>query len=261
MKAYSKLLFSTLIIGGLLGGCAGKDGDPGPAGATGAAGTPGTPGQNLTGTLFGFVSPTDEFGSPLSKSGVTVTLEGVTPATTATTDANGRYEFPGLRTGTYNLSFARTGLATLRRLGVGHVGGDQPTFLGTNALTTSSTTSVTPVTLTNTNSTTLTLNFPFSNVNAPSGSVLRAIVYVSSTANPTSATAVSYTILTTSGTSGMVLLTKAGLNNLGFASGTQAYAVVYGTPSSLLSYPDLNTGRPIYVGLGPASNTISFIVP
>ena len=74
--------------------------------------------------MYGFVNPVDEYGSPFSKSGVTVMLDGVTPAATVTTNADGRYEFAALRTGTYNLSFSRTGLSTTRHICVGHAGGD-----------------------------------------------------------------------------------------------------------------------------------------
>ena len=43
--------------------------------------------------MYGFVHPMDEYGSPFGKSGVTVMLDGVTPAATATTNVDGRYEF------------------------------------------------------------------------------------------------------------------------------------------------------------------------
>ena len=242
-----------------LTGCKGKDGDPGPAGATGAAGTPG---QNLTGTLFGFVAPVDEYGNALAKSGVTVTLEGVTPAATTTTNADGRYEFTNLRNGTYNLSFTRAGLANVRRLGIAHVGGDQPTFLGTNSISAPSTTTVGAISVTNIAVTGITLSIPYSNPGAPVGSFVRLALYAGANSGTNSANGTLLTTVSSTANPLTFTLSKATFNSAGFASGTAVYLVAYGAPASLTGFIDPLTGRVIYSGLSAnSSNQLVFIVP
>lgn len=248
----------------LLSGCSGKDGDPGPSGATGATGATGPAGpsgQNLTGTMYGFVNAFDEYGNPSAKNGITITLDGVTPAATATTNADGRYEFASLRNGTYNLSFSRTGLGAVRRIGVGHVGGDQPTFLGTNSISAASTTTIGNIAVTSVFPTSASINIPFTNAGAPSNSFLRFAVYAGSASGVTAANGT--VLFTTSATNSPFItsIPKATLNSAGFASGTTVYVVVYGTPSVLTSYSDPASGRIVYNGLGTVSNQVAFIVP
>ncbi|MGY3087994.1 hypothetical protein ACVWYF_001027 [Hymenobacter sp. UYAg731] len=264
----SKFACLALSAALLLNGCKGKDGDPGPAGAagatgaTGTAGTAGTSGQNLTGTLFGFVAPSDEYGNLLTKSGVTVTLEGVTPAATATTNADGRYEFTNLRNGTYNLSFSRTGLATVRRLGVAHVGGDQPTFLGTNSISAPSTTTLGNLSVSGQSATSVTLNIPYTNPGTPSGLFTRLAIYASSSPGVTAANGSLLTIYSVSSSPLIAGFTKATFNSAGFASGTAVYMVVYGAPAVLTTFTDPLTGRLTYNGLtAVSSNQVAFIVP
>lgn len=270
MLNLSKFACLALSAALLLNGCKGKDGDPGPAGAagaTGAAGTAGTPGapgtsgQNLTGTLYGFVAPVDEYGIALPKSGVTVTLEGVTPASTATTNSDGRYEFANLRNGTYNLSYSRTGLGTVRRLGVGHVGGDQPTFLGTSSISAPSTTTLGTLSVSNPSTNSVTVNVPFSNPGAQ-GSFVRLAIYASSSPGTTAANGTLLTTISTTASPLSFVISKATFNSAGFASGTAVYIVAYGAPSVLTSYADPLTGRIIYNGLTATStNQVAFIVP
>ena len=267
MLNLSKFACLALSAALLLNGCKGKDGDPGPAGATGATGATGaagTSGQNLTGTLYGFVAPVDEYGFALPKSGVTVTLEGVTPAATATTNADGRYEFANLRNGTYNLSYSRTGLSTARRLGVGHVGGDQPTFLGTNSLSAPSTTTLGNLSVgVSTASALVTFTVPFSNPGGlASGNFSRLAFYASSSPGTTSANGTLLTLYSTNTSPLTATFNKATFNSAGFASGTAVYVVVYGAPSVLTSFVDPLTGRVTYNGLtATSSNQVAFIVP
>ena len=261
----SRLLLATLCAGVLLGGCKGKDGDPGPAGTNGAqgpAGPAGPSGQNLTGNIVGFVAPVDEYGAATAKSGVTVTLDGVTPAATSTTNADGRYEFVGVRNGTYNLTFSRNGLGTIRRLGVGHVGGDQPTFLGTATISANASTSIGTISVTNRTNNAVQISIPFTNAGAPAGYFNRFIAFVS-TSPGTTAVNGTPVFLPSSSTSPLVTgISKTTLNSAGFASGTTVYLVVYGAPSVLTGYNDPLTGKVIYSGLtAVSSNQVSFIVP
>lgn len=265
MQYFSKFACVVLSAALLLNGCKGKDGDPGPAGTNGTAGPTGPigpSGQNLIGNIYGFVFPVDEYGAATARSGVTVTLDGVTPAAISTTNADGRYEFIGVRNGTYNLTFSRTGLGALRRLGVAHVGGDQPTFLGTSTISATTTTSVGTISVTNLSPTGVQLFIPFTNAGAPAGFFNRFVAFISATPG---ATAVNGTplFLPSSSVSPLVTnISKATLNSLGFASGTAVYLVVYGTPNFLAGFNDPLTGRVIYSGLSAApSNQLAFIIP
>ncbi|SHI30544.1 Carboxypeptidase regulatory-like domain-containing protein [Hymenobacter daecheongensis DSM 21074] len=261
MRKFSNLLFSSICALSLLASCAGKDGDPGPAGAAGATGPTGPSGQNLTGNLFGFVNPLDENGQSLAKNGVVVTLEGVTPAATATTDANGRYEFANLRNGTYNLTYTRGGLGTLRRLGVGHIGGDQATFLGTNTLVQPSTNAVSNFSFGPPSGTSVPFVMTITNIN-PSVS-LRATIFVgtSSSVNSNTGTALGTYIASANGTVN-TSFSKATLNSAGLVSGTTGYAIAYGSPTTTTIYTDPTTGRSVYTSLSTTpSSVVSFIVP
>ena len=246
----------------LLTGCKGKDGDPGPAGANGAVGPSGPSGQNLTGNIFGFVTSVDEYSNATAKNGITVTLDGVTPAATATTNADGRYEFVGVRNGTYNMTFSRAGLATFRRLGIAHVGGDQPTFLGTTTIAANSTTSLGTVTSFIQPNNNVALSIPFTNAGAPAGSNFRFVAYLSASSGTTAANGIPLVLPPATNSPLNVGIPRATLNSLGFASGTTVYLVVYGAPSFLTGYTDPLTGRFVYVGLTAApSNQVSFVVP
>jgi hypothetical protein len=258
MKKISALLLASLCAASLLTGCSGKDGDPGPTGPSG------TPGPNLTGNMVGFVNPLDEGAIATTKSGVTVTLEGVTPVTTATTDANGRYEFSALRNGTYSLIYSRAGLGTFRRISIAHVGGDQPTFLGITPLVQISNTSVVSFSFGSPQSGnivpfTLTLSNPSPNVS------LRGIIFVGATPNVSSGTGTSIgTFIANSSNVGTInsTISKATLNSAGLASGITAYAIAYGTSNIPPSFIDPATGRPVFTSLSTSpSSVVSFIVP
>ena len=110
--------------------CKGPEGQPGPQGQQGI------PGQNATlttGKIVGFVVLYDPFFTALpDRSGVTVTIEGSAPAITATTDANGRFEFASQTLGTYNLVCSKTGFGTVTIRGIVHVGGTNPTLVQTS---------------------------------------------------------------------------------------------------------------------------------
>ncbi|UYZ61818.1 carboxypeptidase-like regulatory domain-containing protein [Hymenobacter weizhouensis] len=241
----------------LLAGCEGKD-DPTPAS------------QSMTGNLVGFVNPVDEFGNPVSKSGVNVTLEGITPQRTTASDANGRYEFTGLRAGTYNIAFARQDVSAFKRLSVAHVGGEQPTFAFTSTLTQPSSSRITNPFVSSSFAGSGTVSIQFNIVNnaaPPSGTFHRYVAFVGNSSSVSSITGTWYANTTFSSSSfnssstGVVTFNRAVLNSLGLASGSTAYAVLHALPSSFLSMIDPATGRTTPVGLGPASVVVPFVVP
>ncbi|KAA9331566.1 hypothetical protein F0P96_15120 [Hymenobacter busanensis] len=263
MNTFTKLLFSaTVVVGSLLGGCKGKDGDPGPTGATGATGATGPSGQNLTGNLFGFVSPVDENGSVQSRAGVTVTLENTTPVQTATSDANGRYEFANLRNGTYNLTYSRAGYASLRRIGIGHVGGDQPTFLGTTSITQPSSGVVTNLALTGTSSSSSTVPFTLTlNNSNPTNATYRVSFFASTTPGVTAAngTLITTAIFTAGGTINSSL-SKSSFTGAGFPIGAPVYVVAYAVSAINPTYIDPQNGRTVFTGVSSTASNVAFFL-
>lgn len=269
---FSQLVFATLCAGTLLGGCKGKDGEPGPAGPAGAG---------LSGNVVGFVYPFDEFGRPQAKSGVTVTAENTNPLVTATTDANGRYELVNLKSGTYNFAYSKAGYGTYKVQGYPHAGGDQPAFLYDRQIIGISTTTVTGFSISSPQPPSsggsgpseeyVELSATLTNPNQPSNGGQfyyspRVAVYVGATPNVTAATGQEVTMYSSSSQGNQLLssLTRSSLNREGFATGTNAYAIMYGTPAfyDYSYYYDTLTGKRINTSLSAnPSQVVPFIVP
>lgn len=145
-----KNLLSIIAFSGLLFlvSCKGKDGEIGPAGATDTSGQNELPGFSLKGNVVGFVSLFDEIGTRYATSdGMTVTVEGSNPEIKATSNADGKYELKDVPTGTYNLSFTRTGFGNFKRPSILHIGGTAPTNLGNSNLWETAKTTVTNITV------------------------------------------------------------------------------------------------------------------
>lgn len=259
MKQFFNLLLVTACAATLLGGCKGKDGAPGPTGATGATGAvgaAGASGQNLTGNIIGYVNPVDESGSSLNKSGVVVSIDGANPAITATSNGDGRYELTNVRNGTYNLTYTRSGLATFRRYGVGHVGGDQPTYLYTSDMSQVSTQRITALSVNSSQSSDyLLVNYTIASPTPTSSFQYLLFASTTATATPSTATLISADYATTQFPSytyrSNSYLSKANLTRAGFASGTTVYLTAYGSTNYSATYTDPSTGRTVY----PALNT------
>lgn len=277
MHYLSKFACVVLSAGLLLTGCKGKDGDPGPVGAAGATGPVGPSGQNLTGSILGFVNPVSEDGAALAKAGVLVTITSVTPQLTQTTDANGRYEFTGLRNGTYNLTFSRPDLGLFKVFGHGHVGGDQPSVVGSvggsTYLTGVSRTAIVSLTVGSPRFDPqygfhALFSFILSNP-ASLSQYRRVAIYGSSGSGTNSTTGTligSYFVYQPSGGSGIpttIQVSRADFNVAGFASGSTVNAIAYGVPEYYnVSYIDTATGRTVFGGMNPVgSQVVTFIVP
>ena len=276
MKNISNLFLAFTCAAALLGGCTGKQGDPGPTGATGATGAAGatgatgTSGQNLTGSIVGFVSPVDENGNlSTTKSGIVVSIDGTNPAVTATTNADGRFELANVRNGTYNLTYTKAGLATYHRYGLGHVGGDQPTYLGTTTITPVSTiyaSNLSPSYSTGSVTLYFTLNNPvaistfrFAVLASNTSTFTSSSSFVTSGITSPSYYSYPYTGTATS-TTYSISISKATLNSLGYNSGTPVYLAVVGSTSYYGSYSDPSTGRIVYPALNLTSPANTAVV-
>jgi hypothetical protein len=111
-----------IILYSLLNGCKKEVGIQGPSGPPGPAGMAGM--NNDTGTISGTAYLYNEFSFKLaSQSGITVTLISGTTQLTAMTNDSGQYQFHGILTGTYNLTYAFAAFGTANRYGISHFGG------------------------------------------------------------------------------------------------------------------------------------------
>lgn len=122
-----KALFSLLLIAAI--SCTKEVGISGPAGPQGPAGTPGQSSANDTGTIAGKLSLYDEFSAPLKDlSGVVVSLTSGSSNWKDTTGSTGQYQFHGIKTGTYNLTYQKPAYGTMKVFGISHIaGGTVPT--------------------------------------------------------------------------------------------------------------------------------------
>ena len=218
----------------------------------------------VTGPITGYAQADDENGAPLDRSGITVTVDNSSPKLTTTTDAAGKFAFDNVPAGTYNLTFARTGLGTFRRLSVAHLGGPDPTFLPNVSLSQVSGTVVTALTSA-TPAANGNLLLQTSATNANPANQLRVAVFVAPAAGVTAATGTLlgvYAVTTTAaGTQGIAVRT-ADLRSAGIAAGATVYAVAYGAPVTNPGYVDPATGRTTYADLNPtASPALSFMAP
>ena len=218
----------------------------------------------VTGPITGYAQADDENGAPIDRSGISVTVDNASPKLTATTDAAGKFAFDNVPAGTYNLTFARTGLGTFRRLSVAHLGGPNPTFLPNVSLSQVSGTVVTALTSA-TPAANGNLLLQTSATNANPANQLRVAVFVAPAAGVTAATGTLlgvYAVTTTAaGTQGIAVRT-ADLRSAGIAAGATVYAVAYGAPVTNPGYVDPATGRTTYANLNlTASPALSFVAP
>lgn len=111
-------LFLTVIS------CTKEQGVPGAAGPQGQAGANGKGSATDTASITGKLILYNEFNTIQGDaSGVSVTLSSGSQQHKDTTDATGHYDFPGMTTGTYDLTFQKPGYGTMKYFGLSHFGG------------------------------------------------------------------------------------------------------------------------------------------
>ncbi len=232
-------------------------------GPTGPEGEEGPPGPSLTGDLVGTVIPVEANGGFASdRSGVAVSVEG--RSAVAVSDAQGRYTFAGLPTGTYNITFSKSGYGQSRLMGYQFVGG------GTTIATTAYICKAPSYGISNltigapsTSSVPITVSFN------DGGSGYRRVMYFlgrssSISSDPANYDGVFWIVSNVSLGTYSTSWSISTFRNYGFSTGSTVYVRVYtGTESNNSSgYTDLNTGRFQYTNLSSqASNVASFVLP
>ena len=245
-----------------------KKGDTGPAGSTGATG------PNLSGNIQGFITLYDAAGtkilSNLSGDSITLVNNSNNAVLKTVTDNTGKYIFPTISTGNYNLTVSRPGFGTLLSQDMQFTGGGTdfkdaalsqiPTFSVTAFTAKDSTTA--PTIIKNTTDTIVKsekyIALSGTVTATPGGS--EVIVYVSnpggiSASNSLSNFSTVYTVAIKPGAvTFSILIPSANLYDLGFTSGNTIYfeAYVIGASTGSSSYVDLSTGKTVYTAINPA---------
>jgi hypothetical protein len=249
MKRIFSLVAILVLFHVLLNSCS-KEGPEGPAGQQG---TPGTP---LTGSLIGFIYTYDEFGVNLDneKTGVKVTVLDLTPEVSALTNNLGRYQIDNLKTGTYDISFSKTGFATYTSKSLVFVGGIAPRSL--NASVYQNTATV----LSNFTLAAEASGYRITGTLTPAGTIdkPRSIRLFYGNTNQVSTTNYisSSRILITAGTFSSLY----GYDKTKYPTGTSMYMVAVPESYSYSYIFNLTTGLNNYLNLGPNPTTVKSIV-
>ncbi|NVO31424.1 carboxypeptidase-like regulatory domain-containing protein [Hymenobacter lapidiphilus] len=249
MQNTSTLLLACIWVLALLGSCGAKDRNPIPVQ------------PEPRGSIYGFVRASDQNGTPVSKAGFTVELEGIDNQK-STTDADGRFEFLNVRAGTYNLTYTRTGYATYKEFGVSHAGGNAPTVVRDVSVTVPSSTIVSNLTAGVPNSSGIPFSLKVSNSD-PANTTYRVVFFAGKTAAVTAATGellITYDFGSAVGQKNSIF-SRDVVRNAGFAPGSTVYLVAYGVPVQLMYYQNPATGQVVYPSLNSTpSNVVSFVL-
>ena len=246
------LLISALAIVAIAFTSCTKEGPEGPAGKD----------ATLKGSIIGYVKLYDEFGKEITdKSGVNVTIDGASPAVTATTDATGKFTVNNLPTGTYDIIVSKTGYATDKSMGFPFVGGVKPIYENYNLSQISNTVVSELDTLLKEEwgNVRTYLTYKLTNPNAVNKKV-RFRLFMSTDPNVSST---NYILNTTYG------VDKVGngessfyVNYDEFPVGTKIYMVAYGESENYSTLYDYATGKHTYITLNATkSNVISYTRP
>lgn len=243
------LLISALAIVAIAFTSCTKEGPEGPAGKD----------ATLKGSIIGKVTLYDEFGTEITdKSGVTVTIDGASPAVTATTDATGKWTVNNISTGTYDLIFSKTGYGMEKYSSFSFVGGVKPTYEDASLSQISNTVVTEFDTLLKNGN--LYLTYKLANPNAGNKYMYIAVFY--STSPDVSLT--NYMESEINYYSGEVGYNEKYHYDFSdkFPAGTKVYMVAYGSPKRNSQYHDYSTGKDVFPCLNATkSNVISYTIP
>lgn len=119
MKIAGLLFFLVVLVS-----CKKEVGVLGPVGPQGPSGPTGTAPLLDTGTITGNTALYDEFSFKENDlSGIIITLQSGSFQQKDTTNSTGSYQFHGIKTDTYNMSFEKPGFGTMKILGLTHIAG------------------------------------------------------------------------------------------------------------------------------------------
>lgn len=266
MKKSIKMLCFLAVSMSIITACKGPQGDIGPQGTSGTIGATGKDANRLKGDITGFVNLSDEIGNSIAKDGMKVTLVGSSPEISGTTNEDGKYELKGVESGTYDLTFTKTNFGTFRRLSVAHLGGNAPTFLGSNNLWETAKTVVSKLSVEVKGMSILVsgASTPVMPAGTAASLQRRARVFFGRDDKVSFLNYVSTfnQFLIPGGNDGTFTLSLINANFSGFKSGDKVFIICYGISPLENAFTDIVTGRTIFSGVNPtASNVVSVTLP
>ncbi len=230
----------------------------------GPAGPQGAPGPTYTGSITGFVSLYDQYGTKLSTnvSNIKVSIDNTT--TTALTDNMGKYSFLNLPTGSYSITIIDSAYGTARVQNIGLLTGQNNHDIKLSAIPTFALGSVTAVD-------TISGGISYVKVRGTVTADAKGrelAVYFGTTASVSSAPA-NYSLLYSKAinsnlTSFSVLVPVSDLYGAGLTTGSTAYFAVYPAAVAYASssyYEDLSTGKFIYNAVGTSPMGANVVIP
>lgn len=216
-----------------------------------------------TGNITGYVNLYDEGVTKIDNSNMTIKVEGITPAISATTEANGHFILSNVPYGTHTLVYEKSGFGTFKKFNIEHPNAGSSTIIAeTPSLGQTSTTSITNLTVSSSS------NFPviIGATTNPEGNQAntRYIRFFFST-DPNVSSDNYESVLETFQVNISpynLNLSQASLDVLDFPSGTAIYVKCYGESFWGNNYFDPNLGRDIFPNLNQNSaSAVSFIAP
>ncbi len=254
------LAFTVCVVAGIL--CIGCKGEGGATGPKGPDGPPGPPGPNLTGSIRGFVYLRKEDGSfESSRKDVIAQIEGTTIADTS--DNTGSWKLDSVSSGSYTITFSKTGYSTMKYPGTQFVGNGEyylyPTLLQASGFNVTTLTQFRAPTSIVFNGTISSISHDF-----------RLVYIFFSRANTVSSTdykLLSVVMMNGDTTRFADTLSRAALIAAGFPTGTTFHMAAYGMDfdypalRDLYSYIEPSTGLRSYPGLSSIPRFFSASVP
>jgi hypothetical protein len=217
----------------------------------------------LEGDLIGSVKLYNSWRAVLDDhNGVTVTLEGSDPRVAVNTNAEGDFRFEGIRSGTYNLVFSKSGYTTHKEFGFQFVGGNVPTYAGRTSLYQLTSVRAEELTLSATaNYFYVSMSGSCQASNLPAGNYSYFRYYLSDSPD-VSWKNYRHTGVVFSGGTNIFLYNINDFIKY-YPSGTDLYAIVYPCVMDSQYYVDMDTGNLIYttVNSDNGSNVAHIVIP
>lgn len=258
-------------------GATGATGPTGATGATGETGATGATGPNLTGNWVGFLGLVDSKGNTASDfSGITVTVSNpstlstlsLSSSKTAVTNSAGKFVIQNLETGTYTLTFSKSGYGTVTYYNQPYTGGGDivysavPGYIVRTYLSEPGGYTITAASISSVYATGLMLNMQTSLTSSSFGNIRYARIFIGTSSQVSSSNYLATYVASTTSISGNTMSFSCYFSNA--IPQSQMYAIVYpcgpGYVDGFITgyYFDPTTGKNIFTDLGTPSAVIPF---
>lgn len=203
----------------------------------------------------------DKLNSNLDRSGVTVSIDGVS---STTTDATGKYTFDNLTNDIYTITFSKSGYGTTKLVGINHTFSVSGTVIPNKSLGKISTTQVNAFSY---NSNTFNgapgASFTYTLNPVPSANNKGFVRYfLSKSASVSNTNYEAFTEVKSYSSNNIAGFSVDDLAALGFQSGQTVYIKMYGDSFISNDYEDPNTAKRIFPNLNATSpSAVSFVIP